>query len=86
VIAILPKPFTLEQLQKIALRHPGFYRTQPSPIRRPCTRRVRVLLVDDMHTGGASCARSWREMGIEHIHEAENGLQARELVDRDTSI
>jgi two-component system chemotaxis response regulator CheY len=83
VIAILPKPFTPEQLQKSLYATLDFLEPNQVQFGDHAPDEIRVLLVDDMHTARRFMRQILEKMGIVHIHEAENGLQARELVDRE---
>lgn len=79
-IAILPKPFELEQLRT------GLYSTldyfDPGALQTNSIAHedLNVLLVDDSGLSRRHIANILRSMGIENITEAENGQQAFELV------
>lgn len=79
-IAILPKPFELEQLRT------GLYSTldyfDPGALNTNSIAHedLNVLLVDDSNLSRRHLANILRSMGIENITEAENGQQAFELV------
>lgn len=83
VIAILPKPFTAEQLQKSLFATLDFLEPNQLQLGNYTPDEVRVLLVDDMYTARRFMRQVLEKMGIVKISEAENGLQARDLVDRD---
>lgn len=83
VIAILPKPFTSDQLHKSLYATLDFLEPNQLQLGGHTPDELRVLLVDDMHTSRRFMRQVLEKMGIEHIREAENGLQARRLVDRE---
>lgn len=83
VIAILPKPFTAEQLQKSLFSTLDFLDPPQLQLGTYSPDEVRVLLVDDMYTARRFMRHVLEGMGIERITEAENGLQARQLIDRE---
>ncbi|MBI5462060.1 MAG: response regulator [Gammaproteobacteria bacterium] len=83
VIAILPKPFTPEQLQKSLYATLDFLEPNQLHLGDHTPDEIRVLLVDDMHTSRRFMRQILEKMGIVHVQEAENGMQARELIDRE---
>lgn len=83
VIAILPKPFTPEQLQKSLYATLDFLEPNKLQLGEHAPDEVRVLLVDDMHTSRRFMRQVLEKMGIVQVQEAENGVQARELIDRE---
>lgn len=83
VIAILPKPFTPEQLKKSLYATLDYIEPNQLQLGEHAPDEVRVLLVDDMQTARRFMRQVLEKMGIVHIHEAANGLQARELIDRE---
>lgn len=83
VIAILPKPFTAAQLQKCLYSTLDFLEPDRLQLGSRSPDEVRVLLVDDMHTSRRFMRQVLEKMGIEHVREAENGVQARVLVDQE---
>lgn len=76
VIAILPKPFEFEQLKK-AMESTMHY-IDPGEVggKHFSSEELNVLLVDDSSTARKHIARVLRNMGIENIVEAENGVAA----------
>lgn len=80
VIAILQKPFTLEQL-KTAIDSTIYY-LDPGGVNINSFSgdELNVLVVDDSHTARKHIMRVLNNMGIEQITTAENGAQALELV------
>lgn len=83
VIAILPKPFTAEQLHKSLYATLDFLEPNRLQLGTRTPDELRILLVDDMHTSRRFIRQVLEKMGIEQVREAENGLQARKLVDRE---
>lgn len=83
VIAILPKPFTSEQLHKSLFATLDFLEPNQLQLGSHTPDEIRVLLVDDMYTSRRFMRQILEKMGIEQVREAENGLQARDLIDRE---
>jgi two-component system chemotaxis response regulator CheY len=81
-IAILPKPFVLEQLRTALYAALDYL--DPGMLHTPHVAHedLKVLLVDDSSLARRHIQRVLAAMGIEHITEAENGQQAFELVQR----
>lgn len=79
-IAILPKPFDIDQLRS-ALRNTLEY-IDPEIVDTGdlLPEEVRVLLVDDSRMARRHIRRVLENMGFEDISEAENGLQGVEMV------
>lgn len=80
VIAILPKPFELEQLRraiKSTLQYidPGELNT-----RHFASEELNVLVVDDSFTARRHIVRVLSNMGIENLSEAKNGVEAVEMI------
>ncbi|MFN2309217.1 MAG: response regulator [Gammaproteobacteria bacterium] len=82
VIAILPKPFTPEQLHKSLYATLDFLEPNQLQLGSRSPDEVRVLLVDDMATSRRFIRQVLEKMGIEQVREAENGRQARTLIDQ----
>lgn len=83
VIAILPKPFTAEQLHRSLYAALDFLEPGHLQLGSRTPDELRVLLVDDMHTSRRFMRQVLEKMGIEKVREAENGMQARNLIDRE---
>ena len=83
VIAILPKPFTAEQLHRSLYATLDFLEPGQLQLGTHMPDELRVLLVDDMQTSRRFMRQVLEKMGIEKVREAENGLQARNLIDRE---
>lgn len=80
VIAILPKPFTLEQLKTALDSTIQFIDPGEIKIRHFHSEELVVLVVDDSFTARRHIARVLNNMGIENIIEAENGKVALEIL------
>lgn len=80
VIAILPKPFQLEQLRKAI--HSTLQYIDPGELhtRHFASEELKVLVVDDSFTARKHIIRVMRNMGVEDLTEAKNGCEALELV------
>lgn len=80
VIAILPKPFSFEQLQKAI--DSTLYYLDPGNVgnQRFNSDELKVLVVDDSSLARKHITRVLNNMGIENITTAENGAQALALV------
>jgi len=80
VIAILPKPFTLQQLEKaiesaLHFVNPGELNTSAFD-----GEELKVLVVDDSFTARRHIIRVLKNMGIADVVEAENGAQALQKI------
>jgi two-component system chemotaxis response regulator CheY len=80
VIAILPKPFSLQQLHKAI--DSTLYYLDPGNVGNQnfSAEELNVLVVDDSALARKHITRVLNNMGIEKITTAENGAQALELV------
>lgn len=79
-IAILPKPFELEQLRTALYAALDYFDPGELQSRHVSLEDLKVLLVDDSNLSRRHIQRVLTAMGIENITEAENGQQALELV------
>lgn len=80
VISILPKPFSLQQLQKavdstLCYLDPGKVVND-----RFSSEEIKVLVVDDSPLARKHICRVLNNMGIENITSAENGSEALDLL------
>ena len=82
VIAILPKPFDLEQLRKSLLATLDFLQPDPLELKQFSPDELRVLIVDDSLTSRRIIRQMLERLGIEQFAEAENGQQAIELIEK----
>ena len=83
VIAILPKPFDLEQLRKSLLATLDFLQPGPLELKQFSPDELRVLIVDDSFTSRRIIRQMLERLGIEQFAEAENGQQAIELIEKE---
>lgn len=82
VTAILPKPFDEPQLHTSLTAALHFLEPQSLDEGRFAPEELQVLLVDDLATARRFMHQILERMGIERIDEAANGVEARELIDR----
>jgi two-component system chemotaxis response regulator CheY len=80
VIAILPKPFEREQLRRAL--HSTLHYLDPGELhaRQFASEELKVLVVDDSGTARRHICRVLRNMGIEDITQAGNGVEALALI------
>ncbi len=83
VIAILPKPFAPEQLQRALYTTLDFLDPEALQLSTYSAEELNVLVVDDSSTARRFIKKVLGKLGIEQIKEAENGLQARNLIEHD---
>ena len=76
VIAILPKPFEREQLRRAIQSTLHYLDPGELHTRDFASEELRVLVVDDSSTARRHICRVLRNMGIENITEAQNGVEA----------
>lgn len=80
VMAILPKPFTHEDLQRAIRATLDVIDPEEIQLQNYDVSELNILLVDDSLTSRNHIARVLNSMGIEHIDQAENGRDAIELL------
>jgi two-component system chemotaxis response regulator CheY len=79
-IAILPKPFDKDDL-RIALQSTLDYLEAPDlELNSIDTETLQVLLVDDSRMSRNHLRRILEAMGVEHISEAENGIEGAKMI------
>lgn len=83
VIAILPKPFTQEQLAKSLLSTLDYLQPDPLQLKQFAPDELRVLIVDDSFTSRHIVRQMLERLGIEQFSEAENGQQAVAMIEQD---
>lgn len=83
VVAILPKPYKLQQLQQALYATVEFLEPNTDELDDYPISTLRVLVVDDSYTSRHHLHRLLNKLGIEHVIEAENGKQAAECIDRE---
>jgi len=82
VIALLPKPFTREQLQAALQSTLDYLDPGELASRDFSSDELKVLVVDDSSTARRHISRVLRNMGIEEITTAGNGIEALEIIAR----
>ncbi len=80
VIAILPKPFSREQLSHSLLATLDYLQPDPLQLQQFAPDELRVLIVDDSSTSRRIVRQMLERLGVEQFVEAENGQQAIELI------
>ena len=83
VIAILPKPFTEDQLRTSLLAALDFLEPEPLELANYAPDQLKVLIVDDSFTSRHIMRQMLEKMGIEQFVEAENGKQAIQMIERE---
>jgi two-component system chemotaxis response regulator CheY len=83
VIAILPKPFDLQQLRRALFATLDYLQPDPLQLRRFVPDELRVLIVDDSFTSRHIVRQMLERMGVERFAEAESGRQAIEWIERE---
>lgn len=83
VVAILPKPYALQQLQRALYATVEFLEPDTEELEDYPIGSLRVLIVDDSFTSRHHIRRLLTKLGIDHVVEAENGRQATECIDRE---
>ena len=83
VIAILPKPFVKDQLEKSLYATLDYFDPERVALSRIDYEDFKVLIVDDSETSRRHIKRLLRRMGLENITEAKNGVEGLNLVEND---
>ncbi|MDD2758767.1 MAG: response regulator [Methylomonas sp.] len=81
-IAILPKPFTLQELKTALAASSDYLNPQKADLEHLDVEDLRVLLVDDSEFSRKYITRVLNNIGIEYICCAEDGKQALQLFDQ----
>lgn len=76
VMAILPKPFDLEDLRRAIRATLDVIEPEEIDLQSYDVSELNILLVDDSYTSRNHLSRVLGSMGIQNIHLAENGRQA----------
>ena len=79
-IAILPKPFDLEQLRSALNSTLDFIDPEMLEVNNIAPEELNVLLVDDSPLARKHIMRVLNNMGVENIVEAGNGIEAIEMI------
>lgn len=80
VIAILPKPFDIAQLRQALLSTINYLDPGELETRTFASEELNVLVVDDSLTARKHISRVLKNMGIEQLTEARNGVEAMALI------
>ena len=83
VIAIVPKPFTIEQLRTSLMATLDYLEPDPLDLNAFSPDELRILIVDDSFTSRRIIRQMMERMGIEHFTEAENGKQAMQMIEKE---
>jgi two-component system chemotaxis response regulator CheY len=83
VIAILPKPFSIEQLRTSLLATLDFLEPEPLDLNKFAADELNVLIVDDSFTSRRIIRQMLERMGVEQFAEAENGKQAIGMIEKE---
>jgi len=83
VVAILPKPFSKEQLATSLVATLDFLEPEPLELNKFAADELKVLIVDDSFTSRHIIRQLLERMGVEQLVEAENGKQAMEMIDKE---
>ena len=82
IVAILPKPFTCDDLRRALIGTTRFIDTGRPEIEETDFNELKVLVVDDSLMARKHIGRVLKNLGIENITEAENGREAVEILER----
>lgn len=82
VLAILPKPYELDQLRQALYTTVDFLEPDVDDLHDHALGDVRVLIVDDSMTSRHHIKRIFNRMGIDHIVEATNGREGADLIEQ----
>ncbi|MFB9884927.1 response regulator transcription factor [Balneatrix alpica] len=80
-VAILPKPFKIEDLRRALLATLDYYQNDELELDHYDIADLRLLVVDDSHTARKHICRILNKMGVTSIIEAENGAEALALLE-----
>lgn len=80
VIALLPKPYEIEQLKRALFSTVHYLDPGSLDSKDINPESLNVLVVDDSFTARKHIKRVLGNMGIEKLSEAENGLEAVEII------
>ena len=79
--AVLPKPFTADQLRHALQICLDFQQPERLSLRDVDAEELKVLVVDDSSFARRAIRRTLSRMGIEHFVEAADGAEAMALID-----
>jgi len=80
VIALLPKPYEIDQLHRALFSTVHLLDPESLDTKELNPESLEVLVVDDSFTARKHIKRVLGNMGIEKLSEAENGLEAVEII------
>lgn len=80
VLAILPKPFAIEELRTALYASLDYIEPEQLVLDNRDTEELQVLVVDDSRFALNHMVQLLRGMGFRHIHCARNGREAAELI------
>lgn len=83
VIAILPKPFGKQQLEKSLYATLDYFDPERVQLQKIDYEDFKVLVVDDSETSRRHIKRLLHRMGLENITEAHNGIEGLQYVEND---
>jgi two-component system chemotaxis response regulator CheY len=81
VVAILPKPFCLEDLRRALYSTVEFITPDEQALADIVVHDLKALVVDDSSLARRHIVRVLNNLGIQDISAAENGLQALEIIE-----
>lgn len=81
VIAILPKPFGKQQLEKSLYATLDYFDPERVQLAKIDSEDFKVLVVDDSETSRRHIKRLLLRMGLENITEAHNGIEGLSMVE-----
>lgn len=82
IVAILPKPFSSEDMRKALVATTRFIDTSHPLLDAEELAELKVLVVDDSMMARKHISRILQNLGVERITEAENGVEAVSLLER----
>lgn len=83
IVAILPKPFSSDDLRRALIGTTRFIDTGRPEVDEMELDELKVLVVDDSPMARKHISRVLKNLGIENITEAENGVEAVGILERD---
>ncbi len=82
IVALLPKPFTAEEMRKALINTTRFIDTSDTESEKVDYEQLRVLVVDDSLLARKHICQVLSNLNIKYINEAEDGTEAVEILDR----
>ncbi|MBB1487894.1 response regulator [Oceanospirillum sediminis] len=81
VLALLPKPFTRQDLHRALVATIDYINPDELDLELYDIDKLRVLIVDDSRMARRHLARVLQQIGVTDITEAEDGAQARDIIE-----